>query len=188
MTGRRLMAAVCGALLASVLAAQSPTRTPKPAPAPKSARTPGPAKRSAPPLDFSGVWELDPAASKGVTKRMEGAVLQVRQNGNRIWIEALGRSRNNLTAEEIVVDGKRYEKALGNGKKGTVEAAWGKDGKSLWLQAVLSDDEGSLAATQRMIWRLRDGGKTWTRQTRTLEPDGAKDTFLVFRRQARGQP
>ncbi len=185
MTGRRLLAAGLGALLASAMAAQTPTAS-KPAPAPK--RTPGASKRSAPPLDFTGVWELDPAASKGVTKRMEGAVLQVRQNGNRIWIEALGKSRNNLTAEEIIVDGQRYEKALGNGKKGTVEAAWGKDGKSLWLQAVLSDDEGSLAATQRMIWRLRDGGKTWTRQTRTLEPDGAKDTFLVFRKRAPGVP
>ena len=33
-----------------------------------------------------------------------------------------------------------------------------------------------------MIWKLEDGGKTWTRQTRTLQPDGSKDTFLVFRK------
>ena len=113
---------------------------------------------------------------------MEGAVLEVRQNGNRIWIEPIEGPGPNIAAEEIVVDGRLYEKALGAGQKGTLEAAWGKDGQSLWLQAVVRTEETPDAARQRMIWRLRDGGKTWTRQTRTLQPGGAKDTFLVFRK------
>jgi hypothetical protein len=176
MTRRAVLAAAFGALAAAILVAQTAT------PAPKPARTPGKAKRSAPPLDFTGIWELDPAASRGVTKQMEDAVLQVRQNGNRIWIEAIESPSPRITAEEIVVDGQVYEKALGAGKKGTLEAAWGNDGKSLWLQAVVATDENPVAATQRMIWRLHDGGKTWTRQTRTLQPDGSRDTFLVFRK------
>ncbi len=177
MSRRALLAAAAGVLAAALLAAQAA------APAPTAPAKPKPkAKSSAPPLDFTGIWVLDPAASRGVTKQMEGAVLQVRQNGNRIWIEAVENPRTRITAEEILVDGQVYEKALGAGKKGTLEAAWGKDRQSLWLQAVVSTDEEPVAATQRMIWRLQDGGKTWTRQTRTLQPDGSKDTFLVFRK------
>lgn len=175
MTRRAWLASVWGVFVAALLTAQ--TAAPSPTQPPKAK-----AKRSGPPLDFTGIWELDPNASKGVTTQMQGAVLQVRQNGNRIWIEAIEQNRPRITAEEIVVDGQVYEKALGAGKKGTLEAAWGKDGKSLWMQAVVGTDEEPVAATQRMIWRLEDGGKTWIRQTRTLQPDGSKDTFLVFRK------
>jgi len=174
MRRRAALAAACF-LAAAALAAQTAT------PAPKPARTPG-KKKSGPPLDFTGVWVLDGQASSGVSPNMEQAVLSVRQNGNRIWIEQIETNRPNILAEEIVVDGKPYEKSLGRGQKGTLEAAWGKDGTSLWLQAIARTDENPTASMQRMIWRLRDGGKTWTRQTRTIQPDGAKDTFLVFRK------
>jgi hypothetical protein len=174
--GRAALVAACGILAAAVLAAQSPTAAPKPA------RTPAKTKTTRPPIDFTGTWVLDPAASQGVSRQMEGAVLEVRQNGNRIWIEPVEGPGPNIAAEEIIVDGRLYEKALGAGQKGTLEAAWGKDGQSLWLQAVVRTEETPDAARQRMIWRLRDGGKTWTRQTRTLQPGGAKDTFLVFRK------
>ena len=176
MRGHAALVAACGMLAAAVLVGQEPTAAPKPV------RTPAKTKKARPPLDFSGTWVLDPAASQGVAKQMEGAVLEVRQNGNRIWIEPIEGPRPNIAAEEIIVDGRLYEKALGAGQKGTLEAAWGKDGQSLWLQAVVGNDETPDAARQRMIWRLRDGGKTWTRQTRTLQPGGAKDTFLVFRK------
>jgi hypothetical protein len=176
---RRLALAVLATvILASVVRGQNPS----PAPGPGRARTPGTAKPAAAPINFSGVWKLDAEASRGVTSQMTGAVLQVRQNGNRIWIEPV-EPKGRLTSEVIVVDGQRYEKALGAGQKGTVEAAWGKDGTSLWIEAVAGTESNPEAARQRMIWRLQDGGKTWTRQTRTLQPDGAKDTFLVFRRQ-----
>ena len=135
-----------------------------------------------PPLDFSGVWVLDAAASQNVAPQMQNVVLQVRQNGNRIWIEQIESNARMILSEEIVVDGKLYEKNLGGGQKGTLEAAWGKDDASLWLQAVAPAPDSELGAVQRMIWKLTDGGKTWTRQTRTLQPTGARDTFLVFRK------
>ena len=80
------------------------------------------------------------------------------------------------------MDGKKYEKTLGAGQKGTLEAAWGNDGTSLWLQAIAGTEGDPSSAVQRMIWRLRDGGKTWTRQTMTIQPDGTKETMLVFRK------
>ena len=40
------------------------------------------------------------------------------------------------------------------------------------------------AAAQRMVWRLRDNGKLWTRKTWTLEQGGSRETFLVFRKRA----
>ena len=90
-----------------------------------------------------------------------------------------------ILAEEIVVDGKHYEKAIGRGEKGTLEAAWGKDRVAL-DPGVARPDENPTAATAADVWRLQDGGKTWTRQTRTIQVDGARDTFLVFR-QASGE-
>ena len=176
MTRRAGLAAAAGVLASTILGAQTA------APAPKPVRTPGAAKRPAPPLDFTGTWDLDAKASRGVTGQMEDAVLQVRQNGNRIWIEAIESRSTRLTAEEIIVDGQPYEKAIGAGKKGTLEAAWGKDGKSLWLQVIVATDDNPAAASQRMIWQLEDGGRTWTRKTRTIQPDGSKDTYLVFRK------
>jgi hypothetical protein len=181
---RRLVGLAAAALLlASAARAQTPAPSPQASPKPRRARTPGPAKAA--PINFSGVWVLDPKASRGVSKNMEDAVLQVRQNGNRIWIEPIEQKGRRLLSEEIVVDGQLYEKAVGAGQKGTVEAAWGKDGTSLWIEAVVGTDENPRAASQRMIWRLRDDGKTWTRQTRTLQADGAKDTFLVFRKRGK---
>ena len=99
-----------------------------PAGAPRASRTPRKTSRSAnPPLDFTGVWELDAKASQGVSQNMEGAILSVRQNGNRIWIEPIEQKHPNLLSEEIVVDGRLYEKTVGRAQKGTLLAAWGKD-------------------------------------------------------------
>ena len=53
---------------------------------------------------------LDPAASQGVSPAMEGAVLSVRQNGNHIWIEPIERKEPALLSEEVIVDGRKYEK------------------------------------------------------------------------------
>jgi len=175
-----LLSAALGALAQSGPAA--PTKPARPA-APKAGATPR-AKRSGPPLDFSGVWTLDASASRGVSTAMEGAVLSVRQNGNHIWIEPVAKKKV-ILAEEIVVDGRRYEKGVGlsRGKKGTLTAEWGNDGDSLWLQIeVPGENPDEPVGMQRAIWRLRDGGEVWTRQTRTITSADVKDTFLVFRR------
>jgi hypothetical protein len=189
---RLALAAVLVAAAAGSAAARAPAQTapaptkPAPSGAPAKKATPGATKpkRSGPPLDFSGVWTLDAAASKGVSPAMENAVLSVRQNGNHIWIEPLERKRV-ILAEEVVVDGRAYEKGVGlsRGRKGTLTADWGKDGESLWLQIEVPSEDGSEpAGVQRAIWRLRDKGATWTRQTRTFTKGDVKDTFLVFRR------
>lgn len=174
---RRVEAFFLAALLAAgALRAQTPSAPHSPARAPRRAKIP------APPLDFTGVWVLDPKASEGVSQNMEGAVLSVRQNGNRIWIEPIESKSSKLLAEEIVVDGHVYEKSMGRKQKGTLVAQWSEDKTMLSLEAVVGTDENPRAAVQRMIWRLRDGGKTWTRQTRTVQPGGPKETLLVFRK------
>src|SRR6185369_6322936 len=70
---------------------------------PKARKTPAPK----PPLDFSGTWTLDPKESTNVSSQMRGAVLSVRQAGNRIWISGVKPDtgpRPRILAEEIVVD------------------------------------------------------------------------------------
>ncbi|HKD10776.1 MAG TPA: hypothetical protein VKE50_01830, partial [Thermoanaerobaculia bacterium] len=64
-----LLAALCAAAAALIAASPAPRRTPS--------RAPGP------PLDFSGVWEIDEKASVNVPAQMQGAVLAVTQKGNR---------------------------------------------------------------------------------------------------------
>ena len=173
---RRTLAAAAAALLgAGVLLGQT-APTPKPSKPKSSARTPRV------PLDFSGDWVLDPQASTGVTPQMANAILRVRQNGDRIWIEQIESRERQILSEQIVADGKKYEKALGHGLKGTVQADWGKDGKSLWLQVVAGPEGDPSSAYQRMVWRLQEGGKIWTRQTKTIEPGEVRETFLVFRK------
>ena len=182
---KRLMAGAAAVLFAAAVLGQTapptPTFPPKPKPKAKGPRT-------KPPLDFTGVWVLDAGASTGVAPQMQNVVLQVRQNGNRIWIEQVESQSRMILSEEIVVDGQKYEKGLGGGQKGTLEAAWGNDDTSLWLQAIAAAGDNPTGAVQRMIWRLRDNGKTWTRQTRTIQPDAVKDTFLVFRKRETKKP
>ncbi len=174
-------AAVALFLLAGAIAAGQTAPSPTPKASANSPKRPK-AATAKPPLDFSGIWVLDAEASQGVAPQMQNVILQVRQNGNRIWIEQIESSTRMIVSEEIVVDGKKYEKSLGANQKGTLEAAWGKDNASLWLQAIAPSEDNPVAGIQRMIWKLADGGKTWTRQTRTIQPEGSRDTYLVFRK------
>ena len=173
---RALFIATALVLGAAVLFAQATPAPKKSTPKPKSS------SRKVP-LDFSGTWVLDAEASKGVAPQMANAVLLVRQDGNRIWIEQqIESGERQIMSDQIIVDGKKYEKALGAGVKGTLQADWGKDGTSLWLQAIAGPEGDPSSAVQRMVWRLREGGKMWTRQTMTVQPSGTKETFLVFRK------
>ncbi len=173
-----------GLAVASVLRAQSAPPTPRPTlPAPPPVRG-----AKATPIDFSGVWDIDVNASQGLSTSMKKAVLSVRQNGSRIWIEPVEQPRPYLSADEIVVDGKLYEKAVGRGEKGTVQAQWGKDRKSLWIQTVTKSDDGAEVAFQRTQWELKDGGKTWTRRTWTVQKGDSRESFLVFRKRPGASP
>lgn len=176
------------ALSAAALAAQTaPPPNPSPAPARPSSPPAGKSKPARAPIDFSGTWEIDPAQSQGISANMRGAVISIRQNGDRIWIEPVEGSKRYLSSDEIVVDGRMYEKAVGRGMKGTVQAAWARDKKSLWIQTVTKDENGTQVYYQRTEWKLRDPN-TWTRLTRTVQKNEVRDSFLVFRRQSAPKP
>jgi len=180
-------------LAAAAAGAVAAAQTAPPTPAPTAAATPksgskGAKASKAAPLDFSGVWEIDAAASKGLTKNMSEAVLSIRQNGDKIWMEPVDRSKRYISSDVIVVDGKLYEKAVGRGMKGTVQAQWGKDKASLWIQSTTGTEEKPNSAMQRAVWRLRDHGKVWTRQTWTVEDGKTRESFLVFRKQESPKP
>ncbi len=150
-----------------------------PAAGPGPRRTPKRAPTASPPLDFSGTWELDPKTSFNVSSRMERAVLEVSQKGDRIWISP-GRKKMAVLAEEIVVDGRQYEKTLGNKERGLVAAAWAEDGKSLRLEITAGTPPK--VAVQRSIWKLSADGTVWVRETHTVENGRARHSRLVFRK------
>jgi hypothetical protein len=176
----RLVAAAASFWVAAFLAAQAaPAPTAPPNPAPKAARVP---------LDFNGVWELDAKESKSVSKNMEKAVISIRQSGDRIWIEPIEQRRPWLVADEIVVDGKVYEKAIGGGKKGSVQAQWGKDKKSLWIQTTAGTEDKPDSGWTRAVWELKDGGKTWTRRTWSFSKEEKRESLLVFRKREAKKP
>jgi hypothetical protein len=102
-------------------------------------------------------------------------------------MEPVDHSRKYLSSEEIVVDGRLYEKALGRGMKGTVQAAWAKDRKSLWIQTVQKNAEGERVAYQRAQWTLKDPN-TWMRRTWTVQQDNNRESVLVFHRQTSPAP
>jgi hypothetical protein len=153
------------------------------APASKS-KAPAP-----PPLDFSGVWELDPKMSVRISPNMQNAVLSVSQKGNRLWIspvQTTGKDRQAILAEEIVADGRPYEKALGPAGKGLVTAGWARDGKSLWIEVQAGPPENPKAALQRSVWKLSGDRKVWVRESVSLSKGNAKSTRLVFRKKEPG--
>ncbi|HEX9147880.1 MAG TPA: hypothetical protein VF958_01840 [Thermoanaerobaculia bacterium] len=141
-----------------------------------------------PPLDFSGTWTLDEKASRGVSTNMHGAVLRVEQSGDHIRIFPVGR-RAKLLGEEIVADGRPYEKALGPGR-GVVTATWSKDGASLWLEvtAGTQEDPRAAAAIQRSVWKLSPDGRTWLRHSVSMQGKELREARLVFRKQERPNP
>jgi hypothetical protein len=138
-----------------------------------------------PPLDFSGTWTLDPKSSMNVSSQMEGAVLSVRQNGNRIWISSLKAEegpRSRILAEEIVADARPYEKALGPAGKGLVTAGWARDGRSLWIEVAAGPPENPGAAIQRSVWRLSEDRQVWVRESVSISKGHSGSARLVFRR------
>jgi hypothetical protein len=141
-----------------------------------------------PPLDFSGVWVLDEKASHGVSKNMHGAILRVEQSGNHIRIFPVGRG-GKLLGEEIVADGRPYEKALGPGR-GVVTATWSKDGASLWLEVTAGtpEDPRAAAAIQRSVWKLSPDRRTWIRQSVSMQGKERREARLVFRKRERHKP
>lgn len=138
-----------------------------------------------PPLDFSGTWTLDPKMSRNVSSRMQGAVLFVRQKGDRIWISPVkpeDGARQGILAEEIVADAHPYEKALGPAGNGLVTAGWAKDGKSLWIEVKAGPPEEPGSAIQRSVWRLSEDRQVWVRESVSAPPGRSGRARLVFRR------
>lgn len=117
---------------------------------------------------------------------MRGAVLSVEQTGNRIRILPLGH-RDKLLGDEIVADGRPYEKTLGNGK-GVVTAGWSKDRGSLWLEVTSGTRGEPRAAIQRSVWKLSSDRKTWIRHSVSSSAGEKAEARLVFRRRESGSP
>lgn len=148
----------------------------------KKTATPRPHARERPPLDFSGTWELDSKISRGVSPYMKNAALSVVQTGNRIWISPVDPRAQRILAEEIVADGRSYEKVLGPAGKGLVTAQWAADGQSLWIEITATSPDNPKAAVQRAVWKLSSDGKVWVRETISNEPGGTRQSRLVFRK------
>ncbi len=170
------------AVLLTVAAASrglAQTTTPPPA---KAAPAPTRAAAAKPPLDFTGVWELDEKSSRNVSRPMTGEVLTVRQTGNQIWISPMDPEKSHLLSESIVADGKTYEKALGTKGKGYLTVDWGKDGKSLWLEVTAGPDEDPRKVVQRSVWKLSKDRRVWVRQSVSIQNGKTTEATLVFRR------
>lgn len=141
------------------------------------------------PTDFSGIWELDEKSSSLPSRHLQNSVLEVTQKGERIWIQPLGKTRDRVLAEEVVVDGRAYEKSLGNKERGTLTARWGEEGRSVWLEVVAGTDEDPRAGVQRSVWRLSQDRNVWVRETVTMHKGSASTqrSRAVFRRQDPGK-
>jgi hypothetical protein len=136
------------------------------------------------PLNFSGTWKLDEAASANVSPNMRGAVLVVDQKGDHILVspakQAPGKLR--LAGDDIVADGRPYEKGVGGGK-GVLTARWSADGKTLELELSGTAPENGRKMVQTGRWSLSADGSTWLRETRSAGDGKVRVSRLVFRLQ-----
>ena len=161
--------------------------------APAAAGQPAPAPTAAPKTvarpDFSGTWKLDEAASVNVSSNMKGAVLSVEQSGDKIRVTPLKQGPGNLrlSGDQIVADGRPYEKGVGGGK-GVLTARWSADGKALELELTGTASESGRTALQTSRWSLSEDRATWTRETRTSGGGQSRTSRLVFRRQKPAAP
>ena len=173
---RTLVLALASLLLAGVAG---------PARAAALARKPSP-RPSSPPLDFTGVWEIDPSMSLNVSSQMRNAILSVTQKGNRIWISPVTSGKGSMImSEEIVADGRPYEKALGPAGKGVVTATWAEDRQSLRIEVTAGAEKGSdPSAIQRSIWKLSADKNVWIRESFSISAGKPRSARLVFRRSA----
>ena len=138
-----------------------------------------------PPLDFSGTWELDEKTSVNVSAKMKGAVLAVVQKGNRILISPVQKEegpRQEILAEEIVVDGRPYEKALGPAGIGLVTADWSPDGKSLRIEVEAGPPSNRRSALQRSVWKISEDRTVWVRESTSTMSGRTAHARLVFRK------
>jgi hypothetical protein len=180
---KEIFAVLLAAVAAQALARQAtPPAKASASPRPPAAH-PTPVK---PPLDFTGVWVLDEKASRNISPPMRDAVLNVRQTGNEIWISPMDPSKSQILAESIVVDGRTYEKTLGNKGKGYLTVDWGKDRKSLWLEVTAGPEENPRQVVQRSVWKLSADRRTWVRQSVSIQNGKSQDATLVFRRKVAG--
>jgi hypothetical protein len=115
---------------------------------------------------------------------MRGAVLVVEQKGDHIRITPprQGAGKVLLAGEEIVADGRPYEKGVGGGK-GVLTARWSADRKALELELSATEPEKKLKIVQISRWSLSADGSTWLRETKTTGGGKARITRLVFRRE-----
>ncbi len=136
------------------------------------------------PLDFSGTWRLDAKASVSVSPNMKDAVLIVEQKGDRIRVSPApqGPGKLHLAADEIVADGRAYEKAVGGGK-GILTARWSADGRALEMELTGGTPENPRKAVQTGRWTLSADRSTWVRETRTVGDGKVRQTRLVFHRE-----
>ena len=164
-------------MLCAVLPAAADASPPA---APTPTRRPWAPKR--PPIDFSGVWEIDAAASQGAPANMSGAVLSVVQSGNRITLEPVHGEHILLAADQIIADGRTYEKNVSTKMKGLVTAAWSPRGESLRIEISAGPPEDLKRMVQRSVWTLSRDRKVWVRQGVTVREGKSSLTRLVFRR------
>jgi len=136
------------------------------------------------PLDFTGYWKLDASLSQNVNPMMKNATLSVTQKGNRIWLSpGADVKRGSILSEEIVVDGKPYEKFLGPAGKGVVTAEWAPDRQSLRIESrVGTQGDSKNFAVQRSIWKLSSDRTVWVRESASVSPGRPSTTRLVFRK------
>jgi hypothetical protein len=172
------------AALLAALALAAGIDPPSAAPAKKKSASLRPGAAGGP-TDFSGIWEFDKQSSSP-SRHLQNSVLEVTQKGERIRIQPLGKTRNLVLAEEVVVDGRAYEKSLGN-QKGTLTARWGEDGRSVWLEVVAGTDEDPRAGVQRSVWRLSQDRNVWMRETATMHKGSTQTSRAVFHRQDAGK-
>jgi len=113
---------------------------------------------------------------------MQGAVLSVTQAGHRITIEPVHGEHILLTADQIVADGRTYEKNVGEKTKGLVTVAWSPKGDSLRIEVSAGPPEDPRRSVQRSVWTLSKNRRVWVRQSVTVREGKTSLTRLVFRR------
>lgn len=137
--------------------------------------------------DFKGEWAFNESKSKlGEGRfRMNASKIKVTPDGDGMSIERTNASPNGeelTSTDKITFDGKTTEgTAFGNSKKKTT-AAWSQDGESMTINSTIlfERDGNSMEFKTTENWKLMDGGKTLSIESKTTSQRGETAATFVY--------
>ena len=137
--------------------------------------------------DFKGDWSYNESKSKvGESRfRRPAAKIKVSGEGESITIERSGTNQNGESvtqSEKLTFDGKASESTVFGSMKRSSVASWSANGEEMNINSTISGERNGQTFEIKIaeVWKLTDGGKSLTIDSKSTTPNGEVSQTLVY--------